>query len=119
MTSRSRRRSSAARSARTATSATLSVEGRFDELWVSACSPNGLRELEGELSAARRTERLVVVVPSEPLPVERWTMEWARVRKAIELGRRDMEAAIEEVGSRPGPVIIGGAGLRQPLWNEK
>jgi hypothetical protein len=46
-------------------------------------------------------------------------MEWSRVRKAIELGRKDMEAAIEEAGSRPGPVIIGGAGLRQPLWNEK
>ena len=94
-------------------------EGRFDELWIAACSPNGLRELERELSAADRRERLVVIVPSAPLPVERWTMEWSRVRKAIELGRKDMEAAIEEAGSRPGPVIIGGAGLRQPLWNEK
>ncbi len=91
-------------------------EGRFDELWIAACSPNGLRELAQELAAARRRERLVVIVPSEPLPVQRWTMEWARVRKAVELGRRDMEAAIEEVGSGQGSVVLGDDSLRRLLF---
>jgi len=94
-------------------------EGRFDELWIAACSPNGLRELARELGAARRSERLVVVVPSEPLPVERWTMEWARVREAIDLGRKDMEAAIEASQSDVGPVVIGDAGSRRLLSQEK
>jgi len=94
-------------------------EGRFDELWVSACSPNGLRELARELGAARRSERLVVVVPSEPLPVERWTMEWARVREAIDLGRKDMEAAIEAARSSQGDIVVGDHGLRRYLPKTK
>lgn len=65
-----------------------------DEIWVAACSPNGLRELEQELVATPRPERIVVVRPSEPLPVGRWTMRWERVERAIALGRRDMTAAV-------------------------
>jgi hypothetical protein len=49
----------------------------------------------------------VVVTPSRPLPVNRWTMEWSRIRQAIELGRRDMESAIDVARSHDGPVFIG------------
>lgn len=80
--------------------------GRFDELWVAACSPNGLRELRDELEASRRPERLVVVTPSTALPVERWTMGWARIRQAVELGRRDVGTAIEAVDRGDDPVIV-------------
>jgi predicted acylesterase/phospholipase RssA len=38
-------------------------EGRYDELWVAACSPNGIRELHQELSRTNRQERLVLVTP--------------------------------------------------------
>jgi predicted acylesterase/phospholipase RssA len=69
-------------------------EGRFDQIWIGACSPNGIRELEKELAGSRRPEELIVVTPSEELPVGRWTMEWSRISKAIDLGRTDMEAAI-------------------------
>jgi len=65
-----------------------------DEIWVAACSPNGRKELREELKT-RRPERIIVITPSETLPVGRWTMEWERVSRAIELGRRDIEAAIE------------------------
>ena len=82
-------------------------EDRYDELWVAACSPNGLRELRGEIERTCRPERLVIVTPSRPLPVNRWTMEWSRISQAIELGRRDIEAAIDEVRSHDGPVWIG------------
>jgi len=71
-------------------------EDRYDELWIAACSPNGLLELRREIERSHRSERLIVVTPSGPLPVNRWTMEWSRLRRAIELGRRDMEAAIEQ-----------------------
>jgi len=74
-------------------------EGRYDELWVAACSPNGLRELREELARVRREERLVVITP--------WTMEWSRISQAIELGRRDMEAAIERTQSTDRSVFIG------------
>lgn len=82
-------------------------EGRFDELWIAACSPNGLRELKRELSVVHRSERLVVITPSAALPVDRWTMEWARIRKAIELGRKDIEAAIAAADRTADPVVIG------------
>jgi len=91
-------------------------EGRFDELWVAACSPNGLRELCGELETSSRPERLVVVTPSSALPVERWTMDWARIRQAVELGRRDMGAAIEQARSSDGPVFIGDAGFTRSAY---
>jgi hypothetical protein len=84
-------------------------EGRYDELWVAACSPNGIRELHQELARTNRRERLVLVTPSARLPVERWTMVWARVRQAIEMGRGDMIAAIEETSASDGPVVIGDA----------
>ena len=84
-------------------------ENRYDELWIAACSPNGLRELRGEIERSRRSERLVVVTPSRPLPVNRWTMEWSRIRQAVELGRRDMEAAIERTQSTDRSVFIGAA----------
>jgi predicted acylesterase/phospholipase RssA len=87
----------------------LIPEGRFDELWVGACSPNGLAELEGELRRQQRRERIVVVTPSKPLPVGRWTMEWSRISRAIELGRRDIASAIEQAQSTDGPVFIGAA----------
>ena len=87
----------------------LIPEGRFDELWIAACSPNGLRELKEELSRVRRKERLVVITPSSPFPVGRWTMEWSRIRLAIELGRRDIAAAIERSQSDDRPVFVGSA----------
>jgi predicted patatin/cPLA2 family phospholipase len=84
-------------------------EDRYDELWIAACSPNGLRELRAEIERSRRSERLVVVTPSRPLPVNRWTMEWSRIRQAVELGRRDIEAAIEKSRSDNRAVFIGAA----------
>ena len=89
-------------------------EDRYDELWIAACSPNGLRELRGEIERSCRSERLVVVTPSRPLPVNRWTMEWSRIRQAVELGRRDMAVAIEQARSTDGPVFIGSAGATTP-----
>ena len=72
--------------------------GEVDEIWVAACSPNGRRELEEELARfSGRPERLVVITPSQQLPVGRWTMDRTRIFQAIELGRRDMEAAIAAV----------------------
>lgn len=85
----------------------LIPEGRFDEMWVAACSPNGLRELRDELTRVRRRERLVVVTPSETLPVGRWTMQWSRIRRAIDLGRRDIERAIELATTGDQQVVIG------------
>lgn len=82
-------------------------EGRFDELWVGACSPHGIGELAGELRAHRRRERLVIVTPSEALPVGRWTMEWGRVRLAIALGERDMRTAIASYREGADPVVVG------------
>ena len=82
-------------------------EGRFDELWIAACSPHGLGELERELRAHRRRERLVIVTPSEALPVGRWTMEWARIRLAIALGERDMRTALASYRRGVDPVVVG------------
>lgn len=92
----------------------LIPEGRFDELWIAACSPNGLRELKQELTRASRKERLVVITPSEELPVGRWTMEWSKISKAIELGRRDIETAIERADSTDEPAFIGSAEFTLP-----
>ncbi len=72
-------------------------EDRFDEVWIAACSPHGIAELEHELTVHRRCERLVVVTPSTELPVGRWTMEWSKIRRAIDLGHRDMETAINRL----------------------
>lgn len=85
----------------------LIPEGRYDELWIAACSPNGLRELTAELARARREERLVIVTPSQELPVGRWTMEWSRISRAIELGRKDIETAIDLVQANDKPVFVG------------
>jgi predicted acylesterase/phospholipase RssA len=87
----------------------LIPEGRYDELWVAACSPNGIRELKLELERTRRDERLVIVTPSSPLPVGRWTMQWSRIREAIELGRRDIETAIALAKSSNHSVVVGTA----------
>ena len=87
-------------------------EDRYDELWIAACSPNGLRELQGEIERSCRSERLVIITPSDPLPVGRWTMEWSRISQAIELGRRDMEAAIERTQSTDRSVFIGADNAR-------
>jgi predicted acylesterase/phospholipase RssA len=92
----------------------LIPEGRFDELWIAACSPNGLRELREELARVRRDERLVVITPSSALPVGRWTMEWSRISQAIELGRRDIGSAIERATSTDEPVFIGHTEFTQP-----
>jgi predicted acylesterase/phospholipase RssA len=85
----------------------LVPEGRYDELWVAACSPNGLRELEEELARTSRKERVVVVTPSRPLPVGRWTMEWSKIIQAIDLGRRDIETAIELAQTTDKPIHVG------------
>jgi predicted acylesterase/phospholipase RssA len=82
-------------------------EDRFDELWIAACSPHGLAELENELEQHPRREHLVIVTPSSELPVGRWTMEWSKISRAIELGRRDMETAIDQVRASREPVAIG------------
>ena len=89
-------------------------EGRYDELWIAACSPSGLHELKQELARVHRKERLVVITPSSSLPVGRWTMEWSRIRQAIELGRRDIEAAIDLAQSTDAPVFVGHAEFTQP-----
>jgi len=68
--------------------------GEVDEIWVAACSPNGRRELEEELRTGR-PERIVVITPSETLPVGRWTMDRNRIFQAIALGRKDMETIIK------------------------
>jgi predicted acylesterase/phospholipase RssA len=94
----------------------LIPEGQFDELWIAACSPNGLRELDAELARVRRDERLVVVTPSSPLPVGRWTMEWSKISQAIDLGRRDINSAIERATSTDEPVFIGHAELNHPVY---
>jgi predicted acylesterase/phospholipase RssA len=82
-------------------------EERFDEIWIAACSPNGLAELENELERHDRRERLVVVTPSEPLPAGRWTMDWPRISRTIDLGRRDIESAIEKSASDDPFVFVG------------
>lgn len=82
-------------------------EGRFDEIWIAACSPHGLAELESEIAKRRRRERLVIVTPSSELPVGRWTMEWAKISRSIDLGRRDMERAITRAHSSDEPVAVG------------
>jgi predicted acylesterase/phospholipase RssA len=87
----------------------LIPEGRFDELWIAACSPNGLRELKDELARIQRSERLVIVTPSSPLPVGRWTMEWSKIRQAIDLGRQDILTAIAQARSTAGSVFVGTA----------
>jgi predicted acylesterase/phospholipase RssA len=92
----------------------LIPEGRYEELWIAACSPNGLRELGEELSRVRRKERLVVITPSSPLPVGRWTMAWTKISQAIALGRRDIAAAIEQARSTDGPVFVGSAEFTLP-----
>ena len=84
-------------------------EDRFDELWIAACSPNGLRELRSEIERSCRSERLVVVTPSVALPVARWTMEWSKISRATELGRRDMVAAIGQAMEHDRSVFIGAA----------
>jgi predicted acylesterase/phospholipase RssA len=75
----------------------LVPEGRFDEIWIAACSPSGRRELDRELATAKRPEKLVIITPSDELPVTRWTMEWSRLEQAIELGRRDMVEVIRKL----------------------
>lgn len=71
--------------------------GEVDEIWVSACSPNGRKELQKEIEAASsRKERIIICNPSEELPVGRWTMDWERISSAIEIGRRDMEGCIRK-----------------------
>jgi predicted acylesterase/phospholipase RssA len=92
----------------------LIPEGRFDEIWIAACSPNGLRELRLELARKHRVERLIVITPTKPLPAGRWTMEWARIRQAIELGRRDIESAIEQAASTDTSVFVGAAAFTVP-----
>ena len=74
----------------------LIPENRFDEIWIAACSPSGRRELDRELETANRPEKLVIITPSEELPVTRWTMEWSRLEQAIELGRKDMVERIRK-----------------------
>ena len=84
--------------------------GRFDEIWAAACSPNGIRELAAEVKRWNRPERLIVVTPSKPLPVGRWTMEWHRIEGAIRLGKEDMLRAIEQVRRANVPVVRLGEG---------
>jgi hypothetical protein len=75
----------------------LVPEGEFDELWIAACSPNGIMELTKTLAERRRQERLVVVTPGTELPAGRWTMDWATLGRTIEIGRRDMIETVARV----------------------
>jgi len=79
----------------------------FDELWVAACSPHGLEELEDRLARWNRPERLVVVTPSTELAVDRWTLDWARIQETIEIGRADMESAIAAAAAGSDHVFVG------------
>ncbi len=87
----------------------LIPEQRVDEIWVAACSPSGRLELREELARWRRPERLVVLTPSTTMPVNRWTMEWSKISRAIAIGRQDMAAAIKQAGHTTGRVLAGGA----------
>ena len=92
-------------------------EDRFSLLHLFSilnCSPNGLRELKEEVARHRRHERLVVITPSQALPVGRWTMEWSKISQAIELGRKDIEVAIDQATSTDEPVFVGTAELTLP-----
>jgi predicted acylesterase/phospholipase RssA len=82
-------------------------EGEYGELWIAACSPSGIDELIGALADHPRSERLVVITPGAELPAGRWTMDWATIRRTIELGRRDMTEAIDRAMSGGGPVAHG------------
>lgn len=85
----------------------LAPRDNFDEIWVSACSPNGIRELTDQLQTWNRPERLIVLTPSEDLPVGRWTLEWNRVKQAIELGARDMELTIHRRQACREDIFVG------------
>jgi predicted acylesterase/phospholipase RssA len=87
-------------------------EGVYDELWIAACSPSGIAELEKALVEHRRRERLVVVTPGADLPAGRWTMDWPTIERTIELGRSDMRRAITAALSTDGSVIHGAAAVR-------
>jgi predicted acylesterase/phospholipase RssA len=82
-------------------------EGRFDELWIAACSPNGITELGQTLARRPRRERLVIVTPGFELPAGRWSMDWATLGRTIEIGRRDISGAIDLALSTPDPVLCG------------
>jgi predicted acylesterase/phospholipase RssA len=92
----------------------LIPEGRFEEIWIAACSPNGCRELKEELSRTRREERMVVITPTRPLPAGRWTMAWQPISETIEIGRRDVESAIELAASTDTTVYVGSAEFTVP-----
>jgi hypothetical protein len=82
-------------------------EGCYDEIWVAACSPHGLQELEHDLLVWNRPERLVVVTPSEDLPVGRWTMDWERIRDTIAIGEEDIRFAADAALASPNHVFVG------------
>jgi predicted acylesterase/phospholipase RssA len=82
-------------------------DGCYDEIWVAACSPHGLRELEHNLNTWNRPERLVVVTPSTDLPVGRWTMDWERIRDTIAIGVTDMGSAVDAALESPDHVVVG------------
>jgi predicted acylesterase/phospholipase RssA len=85
----------------------LVPKGEFDELWIAACSPSGIKELTNTLVGNRRDERLVVVTPGAELPAGRWSMDWATLGRTIEIGRRDMSKAIDLALSSREPVVHG------------
>jgi predicted patatin/cPLA2 family phospholipase len=80
---------------------------RFDELWIAACSPHGLAELEQRLSDWRRSERLVVITPSSRLPVNRWTLDRERIDRTMAIGRADMEEAVRGALDGEDHVFVG------------
>jgi len=82
-------------------------EGSFDEIWVSACSPHGEAELYPQLATWNRPERLVVLTPSERLPVGRFTMKWSLLEEAFRLGERDFARAAELAAVTSDHVVVG------------
>lgn len=82
-------------------------EGRFDELWIAACSPSGIAELGRTLTKHPRKERLVVVTPGTELTAGRWTMDWATLERTIEMGREDISATIEMAIGSTVPLAYG------------
>jgi hypothetical protein len=55
---------------------------------------------------------MVVVTPGAELPAGRWTMDWPTIKRTIELGRRDMRAAIERSRATADTVVVGTAAER-------
>lgn|GEM_PF-1907965 len=75
----------------------------FDEVWIVAASPNGIKELEEiDLSVYERPE-FIIITPSSPVPVGRGDLDIDKFYATAEMGFYDTKKAIKKysiVGSR-------------------